>query len=70
MDCSWKQNTWCQQFSQQNTKIRKTENKVADQNHLKYITTSEFNNNLTGEAFTARLAQAYLVTKTDFDQKS
>ena len=34
----------------------------------KYITTSEFNK-LTTENFAARLAQANLVTKTDFDTK-
>ena len=34
----------------------------------KYITTPEFNN-LTADVFNARLAQANLVTKTDFDAK-
>ena len=34
----------------------------------KYIDTSEFNK-LTVDAFTARIAQANLVTKTDFDAK-
>ena len=36
--------------------------------HDKYISTSEFNN-LIAKIFAARLAQAYLVTKTDFDTK-
>ena len=44
------------------------EKKVSDHNHDKYITTPEFNN-LAASAFTARLAQADLVTKTDFDNK-
>ena len=49
-----------------NTKICEVENKVP--NHDKYITTLEFNK-LTAENFTARLKQANLVTKTDFDKK-
>ena len=40
--------------------------KKTDYNHDKYITTPEFNN-LAAGAFAARLAQADLVTKTDFD---
>ena len=44
------------------------EKKVTDYDHDKYISTSEFNN-LTAKDFTARLAQAYLITKTDFDTK-
>ena len=44
------------------------EKKVTDHNHDKYITTSEFNR-LTTENFAARLAQAKLVPKTDFDAK-
>ena len=40
--------------------------KVSDHNHDKYITTPEFNN-LAARVFTARLAQANLETKTDFD---
>ena len=36
--------------------------------HNKNITTSEFNK-LTTENFKARLAQAYLVIKADFDNK-
>ena len=49
-----------------NTKINEVESKIP--NHNKYITTSEFNN-LTAENFAARLKQANLVTKTDFDNK-
>ena len=49
-----------------NTKIRDVENKVS--NHAKYITTQEFNK-LTAENFPARLTQANLVSKTDFDNK-
>ena len=43
-------------------------NKITDHNYDKYITTPEFNR-LTTENFTARLAQANLVTKTDFDNE-
>ena len=49
-----------------NTKISKVENKIP--NHDKYITTPEFNK-LTEESFAARLKQANLVSKTDFDKK-
>ena len=49
-----------------NTKISDVENKIP--NHDKYITTLEFNT-LTAENFTAKLKQATLVTKTDFDKK-
>ena len=41
---------------------------VSDHNHDKYITTPEINN-LAAGVFTARLTQADLVTKTDFDTK-
>ena len=50
---------------------------TTDHNHDKYITTQEFNK-LTSENFTARLAQANLISKndianfvkkTDFDDK-
>ena len=50
------------------TKISENENKVSDHNHDKYITTREFNI-LGARAFNARLAQADLVTKVDFDAK-
>ena len=47
-----------------NIKISEVENKIA--NNSKYITTQEFNQ-LRAEYFAARLKEAYLVTKTDFD---
>ena len=51
-----------------NTKITEIENRLIDHNRGKYITTPEFNR-LTAENFAARLKQANLVTKTDFDDK-
>ena len=42
--------------------------KISDHNHYRYITTSEFSK-LTAENVAARLTQANLVTKTDFDAK-
>ena len=51
-----------------NTKIKEIENKITDHNHEKYIITPEFNK-LTAKNFAARLAQANLVTKTDFNNK-
>ena len=48
------------------TKITETENKLNNHNHDKYIATPEFNT-LAADVFNARLAQANLVTKTDFD---
>ena len=44
------------------------EKKNTDHNHDKYITISEFNK-LTTENFNARLVQANLITKTDFDSR-
>ena len=41
---------------------------MTNHKHKKYITTPEFNK-LTAENFAARLAQANIVTKTDFDNK-
>ena len=41
------------------------ENKLNNHNHDKYIDTSEFNK-LTTDVFNARIAQANLITKTDF----
>ena len=41
---------------------------ITDHNHDKYITIPEFNK-LTAENFAAKLVQANLVTKTDFDNK-
>ena len=49
-----------------NTKISEVENKIPD--YSKYITTQEFNK-LMAENFEARLKQADLVNKTDFDNK-
>ena len=51
-----------------NTKVTKIENKLTDHNHDKYIITSEFNI-LAADVFNARLAQANLITKADFDAK-
>ena len=47
-----------------NTKITNIENKLSNHNHNKYVATSEFNS-LAADVFNARLAQAYLTTKTD-----
>ena len=49
-----------------NTKVTEIENKLNNHNHDKYITTPEFNT-LAADVFNARLAQASLITKTDFD---
>ena len=49
-----------------NTKINEFENKIPD--HAKFITTQEFKK-LTTENFAARLKQANLVSKTDFNNK-
>ena len=51
-----------------NKKIIEIEKKLTDHNHDKYITTPEFNT-LAADVFNARLAQANLITKTDFDAK-
>ena len=51
-----------------NTKITDIENKLNNHNHEKYVATSEFNT-LAADVFNARLAQANLITKTDFDAK-
>ena len=48
------------------TKISELEKKLSDRNHGKYITTPEFNT-LAASVFNARLAQANLITKADFD---
>ena len=50
------------------TKITEIEKKLTDQNYDKYITTPELNT-LAAGIFYARLAQANLVTKTEFDAK-
>ena len=44
------------------------ENQLNNHNHDKYVATSEFNT-LAANIFNARLAQATLITKTDFDAK-
>ena len=51
-----------------NTKITDIENILNNHNHDKYVATSEFNT-LATNVFNARLAQANLITKTDFDAK-
>ena len=51
-----------------NTKVTEIEYKFNNHNHDKYIDTQEFNK-LTGDVFNARLAQANLITKTEFDSK-
>ena len=48
------------------TKITGIENILNNHNHDKYVATSEFNT-LAANVFNARLAQANLITKTDFD---
>ena len=50
------------------TKISDIEKKITDHDHDKYITTPEFNTMATN-VFSARLAQADVITKTDFDAK-
>ena len=51
-----------------NTKVTEIEKKLNNHDHDKYIDTPEFNK-LAGDVFNARLVQANLVTKTDFDTK-
>ena len=51
-----------------NAKITDIENILNNHNHDKYVATSEFNT-LAANFFNARLAQANLITKTDFDAK-
>ena len=51
-----------------NANICEIEKKLTYYNHNKYITTPEFNK-FTAEIFAARLPQANLITKTDFDTK-
>ena len=51
-----------------NTKITEIEKNLTDHNHDKYITIPKFNK-LSTDDFNARLAQANLITKTDFDAK-
>ena len=49
-------------------KITDFENKLNNHNHDTYVATSEFNT--LAAVFSARLAQAKLITKNDFDAKS
>ena len=49
-----------------NTKITEIEKKLTDHNHDKYIDTSNFNT-LATNVFNTGIAQANLITKTDFD---
>ena len=51
-----------------NTKITEVENKLNNHNYGNYIDTAGFNK-LAGDVFNARLTQANLITKTDFDAK-
>ena len=51
-----------------NTKVTEIENELNNHNHNKYIDTSGFNK-LASDVFKARLAQANLITKTNFDAK-
>ena len=53
-------------ISNYNMKISEIEKKIPDHNHDSYIATPEFNT-LAARVFNARLAQANLITKTDFD---
>ena len=50
------------------TKITDIENKLNNHDHDKYIDTTEFNK-LAADVFNARIAQANLITKTDFHAK-
>ena len=51
-----------------NTKMSELEKKITDHKHAQNINTPEFNK-LTAENLAASLAQASLITKTDFDAK-
>ena len=51
-----------------NTKITENENKLNNQNHDKYTDAQVFNN-LIADVFNARIAQANLTAKTDFDSR-
>ena len=50
------------------TKIIENEKNLTDHNHEKYIATPEFNT-LAADIFNARLTQANLINKKDFDAK-
>ena len=49
-------------------KLLKLKKKITDHNHDKYVTTPE-SSTLPAHVFNTRLAQANLVTKTDFDNR-
>ena len=49
-------------------RITDIEKKLSDHDHDRYITTPEFNK-LAARIFTAGLAQANLIAKTDFHDK-
>ena len=51
-----------------NTKVTEMENKLTNHSHDKYIDTQQFNK-LAADIFNTRIAQANLITKTDFDSK-
>ena len=51
-----------------NTRINDIENKLNNHNHGNYVAISDFNT-LAADVFNARLAQANLITKTNFDVK-
>ena len=51
-----------------NTKITEIDNKVTNHKHDEYITAPKFNT-LALDTFNVRIAQANLITKTDFDAK-
>ena len=51
-----------------NTEVTEIENKLTNHNHDKYIDTLEINK-LTADVFNVRIAQANLITKTEFDSR-
>ena len=59
---------WLKRKTDYDPKVTDIENKLNNHNHDKYIITPEFNT-LAADVFNARLAQANLITKTDFDAK-
>ena len=50
------------------TKSTEIEKKLTDHNHDKYITAPKFNT-MAASVFSAKLAEANLITKTDFHAK-
>ena len=51
-----------------NTKVTDIKNQLNNHNHDKYIDTQE-SKKLEADVFNARLGQAKMITKTDFDAK-